>query len=285
MTSRFKKLFVVYRTLLIGLWVFLVLVIIFFIFFSAWAENDSKITHVLKLDNVSYSSYLKIELHKVQPREPIVNTTLLIFTDDPNQIIRKSVAVGIAGARGYGNHLIILPGRSFGDGILFSDQSNYVPLFPVKGSHAWFPFDNLEFNTTIITMDSLLLGELELVNRVDGFKISGQPKVERNGQEITLKFHLNRNMFLKVFSSILAIASVIFVTLILILVFRAKSSIEEQSFSIAGFFISLWSIRGIVGQGLETFPSLLDFWILGLFVVLLMGTLLKLILWYTSKAG
>lgn len=233
----------------------------------------------MKLDDAKHFSYLKIELHKFQPLEPIVNTKISVFTDDPTKFNNTSILLKLKGERGYGNHVNILTARLLGGGVLFDDKDGDIPLFPVKGSHAWFPFDNLEFNTLIDIEPSLLLGELELVNRINGFIIIGQPKVEHTEQGIILKFRLNRNMFLQVLFGILALVSVLFVLFILTL-----KSTEELAFSIASFFISLWSIRDIIGHGLDTFPSFLDFWILGLFVILLMGILFKLILKYTSHS-
>lgn len=74
-----------------------------------------------------------------------MDTTLSIFTKDPTQKFNKFISIVIKGERGYGDHELLLPSRILGDGILFNDQKAETPLFPIKGSHTWFPFDNLEF--------------------------------------------------------------------------------------------------------------------------------------------
>ncbi len=264
------------RKFSLGGWLILSIIIVLFFIYSIWTQNNSQTTHILELNNTNNFSYLKIEIHKLQPKEPIVNTTISVLTKEKINNINNQVILKIKGDRGYENHLIILPGRRLGDAYYFNNKKNNAPLFPIKGSHAWFPFDNLEFNSSITIDPPLQLAEVELINRVDGFIFSGQPKVEHNGQTILLKFKLKRNTLIQVMAIILALASVLFLILILMI-----KTIEALSFSVASFFISLWSIRNIIAQGLDTFPSLLDFWMLGLFIILLMGILFKLICWYT----
>ena len=107
---------------------------------------------------------------------------------------------------------------------------------------------------------------VRVVNRTDAF-VSVCNSVEASWLDsgvLTVRAQLRRNPFVQVTLIVLGIGAAAFA----ILLARLKS-LESLATGTASYFLSLWSLRGIVDRTILSFPTLLDMGLLTLAVIVL----------------
>jgi hypothetical protein len=120
---------------------------------------------------------------------------------------------------------------------------------------------------------------MTLSNNIQGFSFKDKPKCYTENRAIRAEFTLYRAGYTKSLFIIVGIATFVFIVLIIGWV----SDIPSLATSVGGFFISLWSIRGIIGHNIDFFPTYLDYFILVLYAALLIGILSKFVIRFYKK--
>lgn len=151
---------------------------------------------------------------------------------------------------------------------------------PSSGSEYWFPFDDLTFSRPLSIEPKTKIDSVDLYNFVRGYVIKGKPECTREDEKLRIEFTLHRKLYTKSLFIVVGGAIIFFIYLII----RSVDDPKALGISAGGFFISLWSIRGIIGRQCEVFPTLLDFFILGAAAALLIGIILKFVHKY-SRSG
>lgn len=142
-----------------------------------------------------------------------------------------------------------------------------MPFYRVSGSHRDFPFDSatIDFDTTF--KPELQLKFLMIRNLNSGFYVpcdSAKATSDPSGK-VHINFEIRRNPLVQVMAIVILMAAALFVLIIPFTVRR-----EALPTSVASFFFSIWSIRGIWSSEMKVFPTRLDIIILFLCVLLLL---------------
>jgi hypothetical protein len=125
------------------------------------------------------------------------------------------------------------------------------------------------------------INAVRITNRVPGFTLSCKTvEFVRTdaGKRLTVRFTLSRAPLIQLAAIALALASLVFLIVILL-----TESRETLPTSVASFFFSLWSIRAIMQTEMRVFPTLLDSWILALSVAMLLGLCARVLATRTRK--
>lgn len=146
-------------------------------------------------------------------------------------------------------------------------ESQEVPFYRVSGSHRDFPFDSatIDFDTTF--KPALKLKFLMIRNLNPSFYIpcdAAKVRSDSSGK-IRINFEMRRNPLVEVMAIVILMAAALFVVVI---PFTVRA--EALPTSVASFFFSIWSIRGILSSEMKVFPTRLDLMILFLCVLLLL---------------
>ena len=142
-----------------------------------------------------------------------------------------------------------------------------MPFYRVSGSHRDFPFDSatIDFDTTF--KPELQLKFLMIRNLNSGFYVpcdSAKATSDPSGK-VHINFEIRRYPLVQVMAIVILMAAALFVLIIPFTVRR-----EALPTSVASFFFSIWSIRGIWSSEMKVFPTRLDIIILFLCVLLLL---------------
>jgi fucose 4-O-acetylase-like acetyltransferase len=114
---------------------------------------------------------------------------------------------------------------------------------------------------------------VRVVNRVPGFMLSRSSAIaDRNPDgSLRIRFLLRRNLFTQVLCVLIIVAGLCFSILIL-----ATQTSTALGSSVAAFFFSLWSLRGVLSSQIYTFPTLLDYAIVLLCCFMLAGLIWRI---------
>jgi len=157
---------------------------------------------------------------------------------------------------------------------IFSDNFEKVKLSTSSGSHLQFPLENLKFSISIKTAPTTKFKRIEIYNRTPGLLLESKPKILLKKDAIEVKFNLRRRMYDQILFYFFTIVNLILVILFLVYI---KKKLDLTVYA-SGFFIALWSVRGIFSFGIKAFPSYLDYMTLTLSMILLVGIVSKAIL-------
>jgi hypothetical protein len=160
-------------------------------------------------------------------------------------------------------------GKSF-----FSDIFKKIKLSPSSGSHLQFPLEDFHFLISIEIEPHIKFSRIEFYNRTSGLITKEKPNPVLKNNVIEVDFDLRRRRFDQILFYVFAIVSTMYVCLFL---YYIKKKIDLTIY-VSGFFIALWSIRGIFSFGVKAFPTYLDYVTLCLSVILLVGILTNAIM-------
>jgi hypothetical protein len=150
-------------------------------------------------------------------------------------------------------------------------------------SHRQFPFDSPDFEFTLNFNPPIRPSVVRFVNRTDTFlPLSKTLKVSWNDPgNLTISIQFTRNPFVKTAVVILGFGAAIFGIFLGFL-----KSVESLATATASYFLSLWSLRGIVDRTILSFPTYLDMWLLALAAMVLLIVSWRVIdFWSKGKAG
>ena len=157
---------------------------------------------------------------------------------------------------------------------VFSNIFKKVKLSPSRGSHLQFPLEGLHFSISIETEPATKFKRIEFYNRTPGLVLKENPKPVLKKDMIEISFDLRRGIFDQILFYVFAVVSLLYVYLFL----RYIKKKFDLTIYVSGFFIALWSIRGIFSFGVKAFPTYLDYVTLTLSVILLVGILSKILM-------
>jgi len=147
-----------------------------------------------------------------------------------------------------------------------------LSLVAASGLHSYFPFDDASFDFNLQLDPPLTYHQIFVYNHVPGFVIDCSDFRVRRKEDgtVDISFVLQRSPLVGVMAISLAIASVVFMLFILRL-----NNVESLATSVASFFFSMWSLRGIFSSEMRVFPTLFDFWLLLVCMMMLVLLCLK----------
>src|SRR5262249_8953442 len=150
-----------------------------------------------------------------------------------------------------------------------------IPLIRQSGSHRDFPFDSAIIDFDLTLKPLLPVRGVMFRNFNTSFYIPcDQIKMNQvSNDTIHINFAIRRNPLVQVTAVVMLLAAAIFVLVIPFMVKR-----EALPTSVASFFFSVWSIRGVLSSEMKIFPTLFDIGILFLSVLLLL--LIGLRVWF-----
>jgi hypothetical protein len=243
---------------------------------SAWnVEHEGKVSCGFDLDRNSPFSYIQYNV-KDQAIEPYFQGSIFINLGDilsgPSQVELVTTAKG-----NYGNtdtHVEFFRDEA-NKQFWMRKESTEVPFYRASGSHRDFPLDSttIDFDTTSTT--PLAFRGVLVRNLNPSFYIPCDTyTINRDAPgKIHVHFEMRRNPLVQVMAVVILAAAAVFVLLI---PFTVKQ--EALPTSIASFFFSIWSIRGILSSEMKVFPTALDVAILFLCVLLLLLIGIRLLL-------
>ncbi len=216
--------------------------------------------------------YVEFALLTQHPSEPLFEGTIFVNLED-SELTAGSVVARIGKTKFYAGQKLKLNLVRDGEIIRTSDFTR-VSLSTTDGGHGRFPFDTSRMEFELSFDPPLPIEVVRLVNRVPGFVLDDSSFVSHRDGSGTIKisFVLHRNLFTQVLSVLLFVSSLLFAVLILQL--NDKGSLAS---AVAAFFFSIWSLRGILGEQIRTFPTVFDYAVFLLCSFMLVGLLWRLI--------
>jgi hypothetical protein len=235
---------------------------------AAWETQTSARTSCPMTVGVGPFSYVQFDIKEQHPTEPYFSGSFFVNLGDvpsgPAQM-----EVDTTGGGKYGTsvkHVQLFrddPAKTF----WMTKESDEIPLVRSSGSHRDFPFDSatIDFNTTFKPAPPLQLVIIRNFN--PSFYVPcEQIKAEIvSSDTIHVRFEIRRNPLVRVMAVVVLTAALLFV---LIVPFAVK--VDALPTSVASFFFSIWSVRGILSSEAKVFPTRLDEAILFLSVLLLL---------------
>jgi hypothetical protein len=235
---------------------------------SAWeAQTSAKVSCSFSLNQKLPFSYIQYNI-KDQAVEPYFKGSIFINLGDI-QTGPQRVEVQTTGEAPYGNSITHAdffrdePNKQF----WMRKESEEAPFYRTAGSHRDFPFDSatIDFDTTF--NPALNLRFLMIRNLNPSFYLPCETvriTTDPTGK-IHMTFEMRRNILVQFMAIVILIAATMFV---LIIPFTVKR--DSLPTSVASFFFSIWSIRGILSSEMKIFPTQLDIMILFLCVLLIL---------------
>jgi hypothetical protein len=215
---------------------------------------------------------LQVQLTDQLPREPLFAGKLFIAFGDapfPSQqltIIREPVGV-------YGRSVETYP--IYRDAAFGAHIAPQNVEFPANDTgHIRFPFDSSQMNLAFSFQPMAPINIVLITGRVPGFVLSADCHFVQRLEDgsIRLRFSLRRDPFMQTFCVAVLLSGFVFILLIL-----ATQSASALPTSVAAFFFSLWSIRGVLAPEIRIFPTIFDYGIFSLCFFALAGLILRLL--------
>ena len=207
-----------------------------------------------------------MELVRGQAREPVFDAKVFLNADDSAlagpylNMVRDACGTYAKET----THLVIANDPVFGTHV----KQTELGLPADDRGHARFPFDSSAINLTFRFDQPVPIDIVRVTNRVPGFvlvKGSATAIQEKDGS-LRIGFLLRRNLFTQALCALILVAGITFAVLIL-----ATQTPAALGSSVAAFFFSLWSLRGVLASQIQTFPTLLDYAIVLLCSFMLIG--------------
>lgn len=247
---------------------------------KAWiTQTHTQVTCNGVVGETNALNYIRIELKRQYATEPVFEGSYFAYFRDFDGTESRVVEIVRSGGRGYLSstrraQLRYVQGRGE-KGELMMNRFEDFDLITNGRTHRYFPFDSGVFDFQLSVTPHFKINLVRIINHVPGFIIDcSDVRSERTPDgKLHISFVLSRNPLIQLTAVVLGLAAAIFVILILQL-----KTVESVATSVASFFFSMWSIRGILGSELKTFPTLLDAWVLTLSVMLIVPLLWKVVL-------
>ena len=212
-----------------------------------------------------HNGYIQIELLRQHPSDELFDGELFLYypryQNPPTQITITRNASGRFASSVIESSLV-----PWSNGKAFPKP---IPLgLPTPGmSHRQFPFDSPDFEFTLNFNPPIRPSVVRVVNRTDTFiPLSKTLKASWNDPgNLTISIQFTRNPFVKTAVIILGLGAAIFGIFLAFL-----KTLESLATATASYFLSLWSLRGIVDRTILSFPTYLDMWLLALAAMVLL---------------
>jgi hypothetical protein len=239
--------------------------------YSAWAtQTSARVSCSLVVNPNAPFSYVQYNI-KDQAIEPFFRGSVFVSLGDvPTGPSRVDIVT--SGARGYGNQTIIVTLHRDEAATSFwmtreSLEAQDVAFYRTSGSHRDFPLDSAAIDFDTAFGPKLQLARVMIRNLNTSFYIpcdAASATADSSGK-IHVHFEMRRNPLVRLMALVILVAAALFVCIIPFAVKR-----EALATSVASFFFSIWSVRGILGSEMKVFPTLFDMMILFLCVLLLL---------------
>ena len=141
-------------------------------------------------------------------------------------------------------------------------------------THRRFPFDSPMFDFYVDFEPPLPLQAVRFANRTDSFVLACETMEASWGKpgRLHVRVLVRRNPFVQATVAIVGIGALAFALLL-----TQLGSIDSIATATGSYFLSVWSLRGIVGKAIKSFQPLLDIWLLFVSVVVILIVAWKLI--------
>jgi len=212
-----------------------------------------------------HNGYVQIDLLRQHPTDELFDGELFLYYPEyQNPPLQITVTRNASGR--FASSVIETSLVPWSKGKAFPKQ---VPVgLPTPGvSHRQFPFDSPHFEVTLNFNPPIRPSVVRFVNRTDTFlPVSKTLKASWNEPgTLTISIQFTRNPFVQIALVILGLGAATFGILLGFL-----QSLESLATATASYFLSLWSLRGIVDRTILSFLTLLDMWLLALAAMVLL---------------
>ncbi len=228
-----------------------------------------------------HNGYIQIDLLRQHPSDELFDGELFLYYPEyqnpPAHIIISRNASGRFASSVIESSLV-----PWSKGKAFSKQVPLVLRTPGM-SHRQFSFDSPDFEFTLNFNPPIRPSVVRFVNRTDTFlPLSKTLKASWNDPgNLPISIQVTRNPFVKTAVIILGLGAAIFDIFLGFL-----KTLESLATATASYFLSLWSLRGIVHRTILSFPTYLDMWLLALAAMLLLIVSWRVIdFWSERRAG
>jgi hypothetical protein len=214
--------------------------------------------------------YVELVLKKYDPVEPTFDSDLFLRLEKPPVSPLSEVTVWRSAVGTYARHVRTFSLRRDGpaaDAPLQSPGWQDFSVVSRDGLHRNFPFDSRSFEFTLDFSADLPLDAVRLVNRIPGFYIpcDGAAITWVALRQLGVRFDLQRNRLIQLFAVVFVVAAVIFAYII---IYQIQDTTARAT-SVASYFLSLWSLERILQDQMHTFPTIFDFMIMVLSILML----------------
>ena len=257
------------------------------VFYAWWLQlnqlNQSRVCQIGSLQE--RIEYLEIQLTEYHPSDPIFSGQLFFVSADPSNAGVSTVAVTSTGLpkRRYGStRHSIKTGWDPSWNALKPQAPENFSLVSETGSHQTFPLDSALFDFELDIDPPINFRAIRITNRVPGFVMyCSTMQVNRpQARTVHIRFGLDRSPIIQLFAVMLVVAPIGFLVLIL-----RTAQLQNLATSMAAFFFSLWSLRGILAPMMKTFPTLFDYGILTLCLLAVLCVSWRLYLLKRPESG
>ena len=262
------------RTLFVGGLFILFVAFLISLVYAYRQQQDAPLTITLMFQGERKERLrcLELTLDTQHPRESLFNGTIFLNLED-TVLDARDIIVAQSGKGTYARSMTRMP--LINDGRILRTDFKPMSFATSDSGHSRFPLDTSNLAVSLSFEPSVPIEVVRIVNRVPGF-ILDKPSVvchRKDDGSIEMAFSVRRNLFTQVLCFLLFISALCFAVLIL-----ATQTTSALSSSVAAFFFSLWSLRGILGSQIQTFPTLLDYAIVLLCSFMLAGLLWRLVM-------
>jgi len=234
---------------------------------------------VLDPDTDWTQGYIEVQATERDPREPFFQGKVFLLVWRLDRPVFDTLTIVRSASRNYGSEMIQTPMVTEQTRTaMMSDATQRSIRMPAPHSlglvterhPSAFPFDSARFNFDLKLDPDIPLHLVRVRNVVPGFDLSKDVRVSRTPEHaIHVEFE-NRNPFIQAMCIFLGMTSIVFALIILIV-----TKTEALATSVASYFFSLWSVRGIVAPLVPTSPTFVDYWTVGVSYLLLIGLLAR----------
>lgn len=216
-----------------------------------------------KLDE--HNGYLEIDVNKQDPTNEIFEGELFVYyplkQTPPNAMTITRSAFGH-----YGSSTFNIPLVPWSQGKAFPNAMK-IELPTSGATHRHFPFDSPHFEIALILDPPIQPKVIRFMNRTGAFiPICDSFKASWDAPNI-LKINVDyqRNPFVQSTVVFLCLGAFIFALLLLL-----PRTLESLATATASYFLSIWSLRGIVDRAILSYPTYFDMTLLSLSMLVLL---------------
>lgn len=207
------------------------------------------------------NGYIEIQLERQHPTESYFEGVIFMVSVNRKDAGLSTVSVTRSAQGGYGasqNDVRMIWDPQWQ--ALRSLTPTRLDFVTLSGSHRYFPWDSALFKFSLALSPSLDYKALRVVNRLPGFILDcSNISALRSpgGETLQIAFSLSRNPLVQLAVYVFATATLIFIPLVTL-----WGKTEGLAVSVASYFFSIWSLRGVLSGEIKTFPTLFDCWLL-----------------------
>lgn len=222
--------------------------------------------------------YAQLELTGQQAREPLFDGQLFIGLED-TLLEADHLMVYRAPCGNYARSQTRM--RLIREGAWLHTNAASMQFPASDLGHSRFPFDSSQLDLVFTFEPVIPIEAVRVTNRVPGFVLARTSAIaDRNPDgSLRIRFLLKRNLFTQMLCGLIFVAGLFFA--ILILTTQTPSALGS---SVSAFFISLWSLRGVLASQIQTFPTLFDYAVVLLCCFILAGLIWRVVTYPELKA-